>query len=126
MFIYLGITLFVALFGGIYEIFSNNVFSADMVFAWVYPLVLGVFMYLFMRFLPTDKVPGIVPASIYAFGVGIATLRSIFLGVINIYGTTNKAMVATYNVLTLVFVILGVVLYLLILGYYFLKKNKII
>ena len=124
LFIYVGITLFVMLFSGIYEFNSNNVYSAAMVFAFRYPLILGVGMYLAMRFMPTDIVPGILPASIYAFGVAMATMRAIFIGVIDIYGTTNKQMVNTYTVLAWIFVILGVSLYLFILIYGTVKKNK--
>ena len=122
--IYVGITLFVMLFAGIYEFNSNNVYSAAMVFAFRYPLILGVGMYLVMRFMPTDIVPGILPASIYAFGVAMATMRAIFIGVVDIYGTSNKAMLNTYTVLAWVFVILGVSLYLFILIYGTVKKSK--
>ena len=124
LFIYVGITLFVMLFAGIYEFNSNNVYSAAMVFAFRYPLILGVGMYLVMRFMPTDIVPGILPASIYAFGVAMATMRAIFIGVVDIYGTSNKAMLNTYTVLAWVFVILGVSLYLFILIYGTVKKSK--
>ena len=86
-----------------------------MVFAFRYPLILGVGMYLAIRFLPTDKVPGMLPATIYHFGVAMATVRSIFVGVLEIYGTTNRAMVTAYTIIALVFVIVGVGLYLFIL-----------
>ena len=124
LFIYVGITLFVMLFSAIYEINSHNVYSSAMVFAFRYPLILGVGMYLAIRFMPTDIVPGTVPASIYAFGVGMATMRAIFIGVIDIYGTTNKAMLTTYTILAWVFVLLGVSLYLFILIYGTVKRNK--
>ena len=87
--IYIGITLFTALFGFIYELNSNNVFAFEMAFAWRYPLVLGVGMYAALRFLPIKRVPGILTASAYNFGVGIITMRSIFIGVIKILSKTN-------------------------------------
>ena len=124
LFIYVGVTLFVMLFSGIYEYNSHNVYSAAMVFAFRYPLILGVGMYLAMRFMPTDIVPGIVPASIYAFGVAMATLRAIFIGVVDIYGTTNKPMVTVYTILAWIFVMLGLCLYIFILVYGTVKKNK--
>ena len=124
LFIYLGITAFVGLFSTIYEINSHNVYSASMVFAFRYPLILGVGMYLAIRFMPSDIVPGILPASAYAFSVGIATMRSIFIGVLEIYGTTNKNMVLTYTILAWIFIILGVGSYLFILIYGTVKKNK--
>ena len=124
LFIYVGVTLFIGLFSTIYEINSHNVYSASMVFAFRYPLVLGVGMYLAMRFLPTDKVPGMVPATIYHFGVAMATVRSIFIGVLEIYGTTNRIMVAIYTVIALIFLIVGVGLYLFILIRGIIEKHK--
>lgn len=124
LFIYVGVTLFIALFSTIYEMNSHNVYSAAMVFAFRYPLILGVGMYLVIRFMPTDIVPGILPASVYAFGVGISTMRSIFIGVLEIYGTTNKNMVMTYTIFAWIFIILGVGSYLFILIYGTIKKHK--
>ena len=124
LFIYAGVTAFVMLFSGIYEINSHNVYSASMVFAFRYPLILGVAMYLIMIFVPTDRVPGIVPASIYAFGIAMATMRDIFIGVIDIYGTTNKSMVAIYSVLAMVSVLVGLTLYLFILIFGTVQKSK--
>ena len=124
MFIYLGVAAFVALFGGIYELNSHNVYSAAMVFAWRYPLILGVGMYLAMRFMPSDRVPGILPASVYAFGVAMCTMRSIYIGVIDIYGTTNRAMETTYTVLAWAFILLGLNLYIFILIYGVANKIK--
>ena len=56
-----------------------------------------------------------VPATIYHFGVAMGTVRSIFIGVLEIYGTTNKNMVTAYTVIALIFIIAGVGLYLFIL-----------
>ena len=86
-----------------------------MAFAWVYPLVLGVGMYLAIRFVPSSIVPGLLPACVYATGVGLATARSIFLGVINIYGTTNRVMTIIYTILVSIvvsklFIALGILI----------------
>ena len=124
LFIYIGVTLFIALFGLIYELNSNNVYAFEMAFAWRYPLILGVGMYLFIRFMPTSKVPGLLPASAYHFGVGIITVRSIFTGVIKIYGTTNAAMSNTYTVLSFLFVPPMVIIYLVIIIMWTVKKEK--
>jgi len=115
LFIYIGVTLFVGLFSTIYELNSHNVLSNAMIFAFVYPLGFGVGMYLLLTLLPIKTVPGTIPASIYNFGVAMATVRSIFIGVLEIYGTTNKAMVTAYTVLTFVFIISGIILYLFII-----------
>ena len=119
LFIYIGVTLFIGLFSTIYEI--NN---ASMICAFIYPLVLGVGMYLAIRFIPTDKVPGMIPATIYHFGVAMCTVRSIFIGVLEIYGTTNRAMVAIYTVLAWLFIIVGLGLYLFILIKGIIDKRK--
>ena len=115
LYIYIGITLFVVLFSTIYEINSHKVYSADMVFAFIYPLIFGVGMYTLLRFIPIARVPGIIPATIYNFGAAMLTVRSIFIGVLKIYGTTNRAMVVIYTVLALTFIIIGFGLYLFIL-----------
>lgn len=124
LFIYIGVTLFIGLFSTIYEINSHNVINASMICAFIYPLVLGVGMYLAIRFIPTDKVPGMVPATIYHFGVAMCTVRSIFIGVLEIYGTTNRAMVAIYTVLAWLFIIVGLGLYLFILIKGIIDKRK--
>ena len=115
LFIYIGITLFVILFSTIYEINSHKVYSADMVFAFIYPLIFGVGMYTLLRFIPIARVPGIIAATIYNFGVAMLTVRSIFIGVLKIYGTTNRAMVVIYTILALTFIIIGFGLYLFII-----------
>ena len=115
LFIYIGITLFVVLFSTIYEINSHKVYSADMVFAFIYPLIFGVGMYTLLRFIPIARVPGVIPATIYNFGVAMLTVRSIFIGVLKIYGTTNRAMVVIYTILALTFIIIGFGLYLFII-----------
>ena len=86
-----------------------------MVFAFKYPFVFGIMMYLIMRYLPTDKVPGTIPATIYHFGVAMGTVRSIFIGVLDIYGTTNNLMLTIYTILAVTFLIVGLGLYLFIL-----------
>ena len=124
LFIYIGITLFVILFSTIYEINSHKVYSADMVFAFVYPLIFGVGMYTLLRLLPIARVPGVTPATIYNFGVAMLTVRSIFIGVLKIYGTTNRAMVVIYTVLALTFIIIGFGLYLFIIIKGIIEKRR--
>ena len=124
LFIYIGITLFVILFSTIYEINSHKVYSADMVFAFVYPLIFGVGMYTLLRFIPIARVPGVIPATIYNFGVAMLTVRSIFIGVLKIYGTTNRAMVVIYTVLALTFIIIGFGLYLFIIIKGIIEKRR--
>ena len=123
LYIYIGATLFVALFGFIYELFSNHVYSASMYLAWMYPCFIGVPVYAALRFLPIKIVPGTIPACIFNFGVALITTRSIFNGVLEIYGKTNYKMQMTYTVLTIIFLAVGSALYLFIVIYYWLIKS---
>ena len=95
-----------------------------MVFAFVYPLVLGVGMYLLIRLIPTSRVPGLLPATIYHFGVGMITVRSIFIGVLKIYGTTNVAMTTAYTIISFLIVPAMVIIYLVIIIMGAIKKEK--
>lgn len=122
VYIYIGVTLFVALFGGIYEIFSHNVFSPSMYLAWLYPLI-GLATYLLLRFLPIKTVPGMIPACIFNFGVAMITVRSIFDGVLEIYGKTNNNILFIYTALAIVFLSTGSVLYLFIIIYFNLIRS---
>ena len=107
LYLYIGITIFIGLFGTVYEMFSNNVFSPAMYLAWLIPCILGVGVYLALAFAPIDKVPGTLTECIYNFGVAMLTVRSIFIGVVDIYGTTNRMMLTTYTVLSIVFLAIG-------------------
>ena len=127
MYIYIGITVLTALFGIIYEVYSHNVFSAHMAFAWPWLLGFGVGVYALLAFLPIDIVPGTLPSSIYNFGVGMITARSIFLGVIEIYGNpgvANTHIIHAYFFIALIFLIIGGLSYALIIVHAFRNKNK--
>ena len=95
-----------------------------MVFAFLYPLIFGVGMYTLLRLIPIAKVPGVIPSTIYNFGVAMLTVRSIFIGVLDIYGTTNKMMVTIYTVLALTFIIIGFGLYLFIIIKGIIEKHR--
>lgn len=124
MSIYIGVTVFVAIFGGVYEIFSHHVFSAYMVFAWVWPCVFGIGMYLLLAVLPISKRPGSVFSSIYNFGVAMFTTRYIYIGVINIYGTTHPGMVTVYTIIGHVFLLVGLISYIVIMILYRKQRSK--
>ena len=110
--LYVGITLFIALFGFVYEQFSHGVDSLYMWLAWLWVLGFGVVPYLLLYFLPIKRVPGTLAECVYNFGVAILTTRSIFLGVLQIYGKTNSKMVIVYTILAIIFLVAGLTLYL--------------
>ena len=95
-----------------------------MYLAWIIPCTLGVGVYLILAFVPIKQVPGTLVECIYNFGVAMLTVRSIFIGVIEIYGTTNKAMLATYTVLSIIFLVLGGSAYLAIILYSIISSKR--
>lgn len=96
-------TCFLALFGAIYEVFSHEVYSYFMLYAFAIPLLMGVLPYsilLIMEKYPDRKFLNLWNTAIATFSVG-----SVFAGVLAIYGTTNS--------LIIVYPIAGAVLVLL-------------
>lgn len=85
---YLVISLLCALFGAVYEYFSHEVYSAYMIYAFAFPLVLGTFI-LFTILLIHCKLPDRLSLNIYNAGVATFTVGSILEGVLEIYGTSN-------------------------------------
>lgn len=81
-------TLFLALFGAIYETFSHGVFSFYMIYAFAFPLVLGVTLYLVLLFV--RKYPNRVFLNLWNSAIAAFSVGSVFQGVLEIYGTTNS------------------------------------
>ena len=93
-FVYLYTSLFCALFGWVYEQFSHGVWSMGMVYAFAIPLAGGTLPFaalaLWGRRFPAEPARGCWHAGIAALTVG-----SLFSGVLEIYGTTNR-LIAVY------------------------------
>ncbi len=87
-FLYYAVTGFCAVFGAVYELFSNGVMNNFMIFAFLVPLVCGALPYtvsaMICRFAGTKAVR-------YAHHSGVATLTlySVMRGVLEIYGTNS-------------------------------------
>lgn len=81
-----------ALFGAVYELFSHEVYSYYMIYAFAIPLVMCALPYilfiLFSRNIPSTKILRIWNAGVCTFTVGC-----IFEGVLEIYGTTNRLII---------------------------------
>lgn len=121
VFIYVGIILFIALFGIVYEQFSHGVNSFSMWFAWLFVLA-GLIPYLIFYFAPIKWVPGTITECVYNLGVAMLTVRSIFMGVLEIYGKTDSKMKLAYTILAIIFLSCGVLLY--IIGVLFFRKKE--
>ncbi len=93
--------LFCVLFGAVYELFSHGVYSYGMLYAFVFPLVLGVLPLLIITMLRAPY-PNRFARGVCHAGIATLTVGSLVSGALEIYGTTNP--------LTLVYWIAGIAL----------------
>ena len=92
-FVYLLITLFLAVFGAVYEHFSHGVYSFFMAYAFLFPLAGGVLPFFGMGL--TGRYPGRISRGFWHCTIATLTAGSIVKGILDIYGTTN-ALTAWY------------------------------
>ena len=84
---YLFMTIFVMLFGIIYEMFSHGVYSNYMIFAFLIPLIFGVLIF---KLIEIFKVKiSLISVSFYNLAIISLTIGCIIKGFLDIYGTTN-------------------------------------
>ena len=88
-FAYLIVSLFCALFGAVYEVFSHGVYSFYMIYAFGFPLAGGALPFLLLSFSGTPKYPPGLSRNLYHSGIATLTVGSLVRGVLDIYGTTN-------------------------------------
>ena len=103
----LGGTVFLALFGGVYEQFSHGVYSSFMIYAFAIPLVLGALPYALALY--RQRYPGRAFLGIWNAGIAVLSVGSVMRGVLDIYGTTN-ALIVVYPVAGCILLTLGVLL----------------
>ena len=110
MLFYVIATAFCALFSFIYELFSHGIYSYFMLFAFGIPLVMGV-LPLAIMLRGAGRVPAKECCAFYDCGVATLTLGSIFEGVLEIFGTSNK-LVAIYPLAAIPLIAIGIILYI--------------
>ena len=88
-FVYLLLSIFLVMFGAIYEIFSHEVYSFYMLYAFVFPLVGGVLPFSVMNISRWKRYPHALARNLYHSGIATLSIGSIVQGVLEIYGTTN-------------------------------------
>lgn len=98
-------TIFLALFGAVYEKFSHEVYSYYMIYAFAIPLILGVFPALFHLRLKRP-VPGRTAMDLWSFGIITLAVGSVFKGILDIYGTTNR-LVIVYPIAGMILIGIG-------------------
>lgn len=93
-------TVLCIIFSAIYEHFSFGVYSNAMIFAFLFPLIGGVAVFtLLLLFKGKIKIPDSA-VLLYNSAVALFTVGSLFTGIVEIYGTTNR--------LSYVYVIAGI------------------
>lgn len=98
--------IFIAVFGAIYEKFSHEVYSYYMIYAFMIPLCLGSFAYL-LASKRAKKEPRNITVSAWNAVVVTLTIGSIFQGILEIYGTTNR-LVWFYPVAAIIFLLIAI------------------
>ena len=109
--VYLCITAFTAFFGAVYELFSHEVYSYYMIYAFALPLVPGM-MPLALMLAFDGRAPGRLSFNLYNSGIAALTVGCLIKGVLDIFGTTND-LIYFYLVLGVLFVVTGIAAYLL-------------
>ena len=107
-FVYLLFSLFFVLFGAVYEIYSHEVYSYYMLYAFAFPLIGGTLVFNILSFLKLQKYPNAISRNLYHSGIATLTVGSVVQGVLEIYGTTN-ALSDYYWSVGIVLIVIGVV-----------------
>ncbi len=103
---YVLITLFVAVFGAVYEHFSFGVYSYFMLYAWMVPFVMGVLPSVFLACSKKHVAIRDAGRRLWHDAVAVLTLGSLFTGVVQIYGT-QSAWSYVYALIGIVFAVLA-------------------
>lgn len=100
---YLILSLICGLFGAIYECFSHEVYSFNMIYAFAFLLILGFVPYFVMYIKKIDII-----SNFWNCGTATLTMGSIVKGILDIYGTTNS-LVSFYWVVGIALLVMGTV-----------------
>ena len=106
--VYVCFSCFTALFGAVYELFSHEVYSYFMIYAFALPLVLGVLPCLIIMS-GMLRMPHEVAYKAWNSGVATLTVGSLYKGVLDIYGTTNR-LIYVYPSVGAALIISGIVI----------------
>lgn len=110
-FVYLIISLLCAVFGMIYEHFSHEVYSGFMIYAFLFPLTGGTVVFNLFSIIG-KRLPKRLEFNLYNSGIAALTVGSIFSGVLEIYGTTNR-LVNVYWYVGPAFSAAGIIIYMI-------------
>ncbi len=105
--VYLVISAFCALFGLIYEIFSHEVYSYYMIYAFGFPLIGGALPSILLALSKRCPIPSIGTRYLWHSAIAALTVGSVVKGVLDIYGTTSR-LVYIYFLAGIIFACVGV------------------
>lgn len=105
-------TGFCILFAAIYEHFSHGVYSLHMILAFLYPLLGGALVCQLFLKAGSSYIPGVACGALYGSAIYTLAFGSLFRGVLQIYGTTNR-LVIVYTIAGCIFLFLSVCLFLI-------------
>lgn len=105
--------IFFLIFGLVYEHFSHGVYSPFMVFAFTIPLAAGAILQ-GVLLIAKVRLPD-ATLRLWNYAIALLTAGSIWKGVLDIYGTTNR--------LILFYPIFGGILFLMAIVQFFMKKD---
>lgn len=109
-FVYLLLSLFLVLFGAVYEVFSHEVYSFYMLYAFVFPLAGGVLPFSILCLRGANRYPPVGARRLYHCGIATLSAGSVMQGVLEIYGTTNT-LVQWYWIMGAGLTVLSILLY---------------
>ena len=110
--VYLLLSLLCALFGAVYEILSHGVHSYYMIYAFLFPLVLGAFPFLSIFLMRIKNYPGMLSRNLYHSGIATIIVGSLIRGILEIYGTSNS-LLCVYGYAGIIFLLVGIISYVL-------------
>ena len=123
-FVYLLVSLFCVLFGAVYEMFSHEVYSFFMIYAFIFPLAGGTLPFLIMELSHKKRFPDTLSRNLYHSGIGTLTVGSIMQGVLDIYGTTNS-LIKLYWLIGAALIVASAVSYFAFMSLHREKQDKI-
>ncbi len=109
--VYVIISILLAIFGFVYECFSHEVYSNYMIFAFLFPLILGMLPSILFAFSILKKLPNRPSLNLYNAGIATITVYSVIRGILEIYGTTNS-LINYYIYISIFLIVVGLIFYL--------------
>lgn len=104
----IGFSIFILIFGIIYEMFSHGVVSYYMIFAFLIPLIDFLINTIFINSkIKVNK----ISKNLFSMSICTFTFLSIIKGVLDIYGTTNN-LIFVYLIVGLILLVTSIILFI--------------